>query len=90
MGATVRDLAIIGIAAFYLHGMFAAGRETIALSLHTQRNCGITKSGLTAETISALKSHAFSTVLRRRRTVAQRTSYSISGTGIMARGKDGR
>lgn len=48
MGATVRSLAIIGIAAF-ISGMFTRWiAKTITLSPHTQRNYRNYKSGLTA------------------------------------------
>lgn len=72
MGATVRSLAIIGIAAF-ISGMFTRWiAKTITLSPHTQRNYPELQKRLNGWLSSALKSHAFDR-LRRRYAVAQRT-----------------
>lgn len=59
MGATVRSLAIIGIAAF-ISGMFTRWiAKTITLSPHTQRNYPELQKRLNGWLSSALKSHAF-------------------------------
>ncbi len=88
MGATVRSLAIIGIAAF-ISGMFTRWiAKTITLSPHTQRNYPELQKRLNGWLSSALKVARFLTVCVAVMLLLNARGYSISGTGyIMARGK---
>lgn len=88
MGATVRSLAIIGIAAF-ISGMFTRWiAKTITLSPHTQRNYPELQKRLNGWLSSALKVARFLTVCVAVMLLLNARDYSISGTGyIMARAK---